>query len=178
MEGDGENRCSVNPLFFVHPQSHVWGCLPANRSNKSPNIGAALHACPPGLPFRAFWRCLFFTMMSLSRLPRRPGWSNIFMHSLSPARFAAACPKASLWQLCCQGGPSHSCRCPGLGWEMALEHIWCRRHCARQLQDNYKTTTRQPTRQPTRQLQTWCKINILLVCCKQKEIDILSSLFF
>ena len=55
----------------------------------------------------------------------------------------------------------HSCRCPGLGWEMALEHIWPRRHSTRQLQDNYETTTRQPTRQPTRQLQTWCKINIL-----------------
>ena len=73
-------------------------------------------ACmPPGLPVRAFWKCLFSMMMSLSLLLSRPDWSNICMHSLSAARFAAACPKASQWHLCCQGGLSHSFRCPGLG---------------------------------------------------------------
>ena len=41
-----------------------------------------------------------------------------------------------------------------MSWNLAC------RHCTRQLQDNYKTTTRQPTRQPTRQLQTWCKSSI------------------
>ena len=151
-------------LWFFCPSTVPCLGLSASKSqhlsNKSPNMGGALHACPPGLAFRAFWQCLFFVIMSLSILLSRPGWSNIFMHSLSPARFAAACPKASLWQLCCQGGPSHSCRCPGLGWETALEHIWSRRHCTRQLQDKYKTTTRQPTRRPTRQLQTLCKTNI------------------
>ena len=98
-----------------------------------------------------------FLMMSLSLLLSRPGWSNICMHfslcevcSRMPGGTAAA-PAVPRWA-------QPSLPAPRAEGETALEHTWG--HCTRQLQDKYKTTTRQPTRQPTRQLQTWCKSSI------------------
>ena len=54
----------------------------------------------------------------------------------------------------CFSTPGCQKLCDPMSWNPAC------RHPTRQLQDNYKTTTRQPTRQPTRQLQTWCKSSI------------------
>ena len=62
-----------------------------------------------------------------------------------------------------------ACRLPGRRWDRSAPPRLAVRSCvtpcpgtwpAGIVQDNYKTTTRQPTRQPTRQLQTWCKSSI------------------
>ncbi len=55
----------------------------------------------------------------------------------------------------------------GLGWARPCTHLrgsppkFALSHCTRQLQDNYKTTTRQSARQPTRQLKTSGEVAIL-----------------
>ena len=125
--------------FFVHLQSHVWGCLPTNKTKISPNIGAALHAYIPGVLSRAVWQYLLPLLMYLSLLLSMFSWRSICMHFSLP-QGSAESPEVLQWQRRRQGRLSHSSRCPGLGGKTDLGLEALHKTTTRQLQDNYKTT--------------------------------------
>ena len=156
-------------FFKLDMEAQTVPCLGLSTSKSVQQIsqyGRGPACLPPGTRIQSFL-AMFVFCDDVFEPPAQQARLEQHLYAFPLSRKVCSCmPEGISVAAVCQGGPRHSCRCPGLGWEMALEHIWSRRHCTRQLQDNYKTTTRQPTRQPTRQLQTWCKISILLVCGK------------